>query len=148
MAKNGGGTNMYRRTLLEQLDLIILVGSDGLIQSLPKNNIRKNGKVDNRKGKIIKPAIDKYGYYRVTFSHNNKRRTYLVHRLVARAYLNNYDDTLQVNHKDGNKRNNNYNNLEMVTLQENIKHSIENGLKPKMQRDCFGRFICKKGDMK
>lgn len=130
---------------LKELDLFIWVDEMGYIETLPKTNIRKNGRVDNRNGKFIKPAKDKYGYFRVSFSNNGKRKSYYVHRLVAMAYLPLYNDSLQVNHKDGNKLNNNRFNLEMVTLQENIRHSIETGLKPKMERDKYGRFKCKKG---
>lgn len=130
---------------LKELDLFVWVDEMGYIETLPKYKLRKNGRKDNRRGKIIKPAKDRYGYLRATFSNNNKRKSYYVHRLVAMAYLPNYDDKLQVNHKDGNKLNNNRLNLEMVTLQENIKHSIETGLKPQMERDRFGKFKCKKG---
>lgn len=130
---------------LKELDLFVWVDEMGYVETLTKHKVRKNGRKDNRLGKIIKPTMDKYGYLRVTFSNNNKRKSYYVHRLVAMAYLPNYTDKLQVNHKDGNKLNNNRFNLEMVTLQENIKHSIKTGLKPQMERDRFGKFKCKKG---
>lgn len=136
---------MQKLLLLKEIDLFVWVDENGYIETLPKTKIRKNGRIDNRNGKFIKPAIDKYGYFRATFSNNGKRKSYYVHRLVAMAYLPLYDDSLQVNHKDGNKLNNNRFNLEMVTLQENIKHSIETGLKPKMERDKYGRFKGKKG---
>ena len=126
--------------LIELDNLEIIVYKDGKIETCFHNNIRKNGRIMNRKGKILKPGIDKYGYYRITLSYNGKRKSYYVHRLVARAYLKDYDETLQVNHKNGIKTNNRIENLEMVTLQENIKHSIKTGLKPKLKRDKFGRF--------
>lgn len=126
--------------LIELDNLKIIVCDNGDIFTTDKNKIRSNGRKDNRKGKKLKPATDKDGYLRITLTNNGKRKSYYVHRLMARAYLKNYDDKLQVNHKNGIKNDNRIENLEMVTLQENIKHSIKTGLKPKLKRDKFGRF--------
>lgn len=129
---------------LEELDnLEIVVCSNGEIFTLPKRNIRANGRIDNRKGVKLKQVKDKYGYYKITLSFNHKRKTYFVHRLVAKAFIPNYKENLQVNHKNGIKADNNVENIEMVTLQENIRHSIESGLKPKMIRGKNGRFLRK-----
>lgn len=129
---------------LDELDgLKILVCSNGEIFTLPKMKTRSNGRKDNRSGVKLRPTKDRYGYYRITLSYNNKRKSHYIHRLVARAYLKNYSEQLQVNHKDGIKTNNDIKNLEMVTLQENIRHSIETGLKPKMIRDKSGKFLRK-----
>ena len=128
---------------LSELGISIKVDSIGNVYTLDKTNVRSNGRLDNRKGRKLKPSMSK-GYYRVTFSNNHKRKSYFVHRLVAMAFLDNYSDTLQVNHIDGNKLNNCIDNLEMVTIQENIRHSIVTGLKPQMVRDSFGRFLRKK----
>lgn len=129
--------------LIELNNLEIIVHKTGKIETCFHNKIRCNGRKLNRKGKILKPAIDKYGYFRITLSNNDKRKSYYVHRLVAKAYLKKYNDNLQVNHINGNKKDNRVENLEMVTLQENIKHSIKTGLKPKLKRDKNGRFCGK-----
>ena len=129
--------------LIELDNLEIIVTNDGDIFTTNKNKIRSNGRLDNRKGKKLKPGIDKDGYLRITLTNNGKRKSYYVHRLVARTYLKDYNEQLQVNHKNGIKTENRIENLEMVTLQENIKHSIKTRLKPKLIRDKFGKFCGK-----
>ena len=115
--------------VLELFDgLKIKVSEDGKIYTFDHNVIRKNGRLDDRKGKQLKPGIDKYGYERVVLTKNGIRKTYLVHRLVALAYIPNIENKPTVNHKDGNKRNNNVSNLEWATHKEQKTHEIKNGL--------------------
>ncbi len=60
------------------------------------------------------------------YSHNkDRRKTYKVHRLVAMFYLPDYSENLQVNHINGNKKDNRVENLEMVTNQENVIHAYK-----------------------
>lgn len=66
---------------------------------------------------------DHKGYQRVFLFLGNKRKTHFVHRLVAEAFIKNKNDKEFVNHKDGNKRNNNVDNLEWCTREENQRHS-------------------------
>jgi len=65
------------------------------------------------------------GYKRVFLFKGDVRKSYFVHRLVAEAFIKNSKDKPQVNHKDGNKENNNVKNLEWMTREENQKHSRE-----------------------
>ena len=69
------------------------------------------------------------GYCRVHFSHKGINYKELVHRLIAKAFIPNPDNKLQVNHIDGNKKNNNVNNLEWCTAGENIKHAYKTNLR-------------------
>jgi len=62
-------------------------------------------------------------------------RNYIVHRLVASAFLPNPDSKPEVNHKDGDKTNNHIDNLEWVTAKENTWHSIEGGFTRKMKKN-------------
>ena len=82
----------------------------------------------SNKEKILKPFARPNGYLGVTLSKKGKSITKSIHRIVAETFISNQNKLLQVNHKDGNKQNNNVNNLEWCTAQENIKHSWKNGL--------------------
>jgi hypothetical protein len=67
---------------------------------------------------------------RVELWKNGKHKTYLVARLVALAWCPGYFDGATVNHIDGNPQNNNANNLEWVSLKENISKGFDAGLYP------------------
>ena len=86
------------------------VSNCGRIKSLIKNE------------KILKPG--KVGkYYHVTLRKNNASKNFYVHRLVGSAFINNFKNFSDINHKDGNTANNNVDNLEWCTRSENIKHA-------------------------
>lgn len=70
------------------------------------------------------------GYLQVTIGSRLKKRvTRKIHRLVALAFIPNPNNYKQVNHIDGNKQNNNINNLEWIDNKNNQRHAILNGLK-------------------
>jgi len=72
----------------------------------------------------LKYALNNRGYYSVGI----RRKTHMVHRLVAQAFIPNPDNKPFVNHKDGNKLNNHVDNLEWCTCAENNAHARETGL--------------------
>lgn len=81
------------------------------------------------KKKKLKPNADKNGYLHIgLFIETGKRKWFRIHRLVAEKYVPNPNNYPQVNHKDGNKQNNYYKNLEWCTCKHNIRHSWANGL--------------------
>lgn len=86
----------------------------------------------NKIGKILKPKKDgKDKYLMICLCKNGNKKYYLIHRLVAETFIPNPENKLQVNHIDGNKKNNKVDNLEWVTCSENINHAYENDLNSK-----------------
>lgn len=82
-------------------------------------------KVNSR---ILKQQTNHKGYRVIRVVDSGKKITKSVHRLVANAFLPIVYGKNQVNHKDGNKSNNNIENLEWCTNQENQLHAIRLGL--------------------
>lgn len=68
------------------------------------------------------------GYHYVHLCARSVGRNYLVHRLVAMAFLPNPGNKREVNHKDGNPLNNHVDNLEWSTRKENARHAYDTGL--------------------
>lgn len=90
-------------------------------------SVSSNGRVySNRFGWFLTPCFHRRsGYMAITI----KGRHFNLHQLVANAFLGyDFHDKLQVNHIDGNKLNNNVENLEVVTRSENMKHAWKTGL--------------------
>lgn len=91
--------------------------------------VTENGFIFRRTdGYQYKPTLDGKGYLRLRLPYPNAetsdgRYPFKVHRLVAMFYLENYSETLQVNHKNGIKTDNRVENLEMVTNRENVLHA-------------------------
>jgi len=97
------------------------------IKDYPHHYISKCGKVlstnfaNHKCTKILKRNISNSGYY-VVHLHNKTR---LIHRLLGLQFIKNPENKSQINHKDGNKLNNNLENFEWCTRSENQKHRFE-----------------------
>ena len=88
-----------------------------------KYQISSWGRVKNIKsGNIIAPYRNSKGYLKISLYANGKNNKYRINRLVALAFVPNPYGLPQVNHKDGNKENNSYTNLEWTTNGINAKH--------------------------
>lgn len=109
------------------------VSNLGRVRSLERVVIRSNGRPHRIRERILKQAIDPNGYYRCGLSMNKKLYTYKVHRLVADAFCKKYLTKKEVNHINGNKKDNRAINLEWVNRSENVKHSYNNGLQKPMR---------------
>lgn len=87
-------------------------------------SISNYGNVKNNKtNKILKNSIDRYGYYKINLSKNNKGKHFKIHRLVAIHFIDNPDNKKCVDHIDNNPLNNHINNLRWATYQENNRNS-------------------------
>lgn len=108
------------------------VSNYGNVRSLDRfvSVVRSNGRPYNRKfkGRQLSINVINHDYATVWLETPNKSDSFLVHRLVAKAFLSNSENKRTVNHKDGNKLNNYVENLEWATYQENIVHARLTGL--------------------
>ena len=102
---------------------------DGKIWSYPKPPRNVNGTwlepIPSTKKRI------KGTEYTILFVHlfkDKKGKSFLIHRLVAEAFLPNPENKPQINHKDGNTLNNHIDNLEWVDAFDNMRHAQKNGL--------------------
>ena len=101
--------------------------------------IYDNGDVLNTlTGKILKGSIGEHGYKYYRLSKNNTKKMFYAHRLVAEAFIPNPSNLPVVNHKDGNKLNNNIVNLEWVSYSENTTHAHQEKLiKPISKKEYY-----------
>ena len=105
------------------------VSDTGLVKSIGRSIDKKmfGGNMGSyfREEKILKPGKNR-DYLHLTLRKDNKSKIFKVHRLVLQTFspINNYE-FLQVNHKDGDKSNNNLNNLEWITQQDNQLHRYQ-----------------------
>lgn len=117
--------------LKENDDIIQLkpiMGYDGIY------SISSDGEVySHRSNKMLQPEISNTGYKRVDLRINGKHDKRSIHRLVGEAFIENTNtDKIFINHKNGKKTDNNYNNIEWATPSENNIHASKYG---KMKRN-------------
>lgn len=94
----------------------------------PNYEISDFGNFRNKLGKNLRLNINKRGYYYCNISTKGLVTKVKIHRLVASYFVANPNNKDTVNHKDGNKLNNHYSNLEWLTRKENIQHGYTNNL--------------------
>lgn len=102
------------------------------IPGLGKYQASSLGRLRGTGGGILKVQEERDGRLRVSlWTKDRGMKRYLVHKLVMLAFEGECPRGHQVNHKDGNCRNNRLSNLEYVTPRRNYDHSIELGLHPR-----------------
>jgi predicted XRE-type DNA-binding protein len=100
------------------------------LKSFPMYRIYEDGKIySNYRNKYKAPEVSKNGYLRVQLIQDKTRKKFSIHKLVALLFLKNSNNFPVINHKDGNKTNNHYSNLEWCTWRHNNKHAYDVGLK-------------------
>lgn len=103
------------------------------VEDYPNYIVSDSGRVQSKaRGQWREMTItdDRYGYPKIVLSKDGHRVTKSIHQLVAKAFVDGYSDALQVNHIDGNKHNNNFSNLEWVTVGDNLRHAYASNLNP------------------
>ena len=100
-----------RQVSIKNYEDLYEVSSDGRIYNIKRKKYLKNVLADR--------------YYIVLLYRDNKRKRYYVHRLVADAFCEKQEGKNYVNHKNLDRNNNDYSNLEWVTAKENRIHYIE-----------------------
>lgn len=93
------------------------------IPGLRDHKVNRDGVVIGPRG-IMKPTKDKGGYLQLYFSEDGFKVNMSVHQVVATTFIPNPDNLPEINHKDEDKENNKYNNLEWCTHQYNSAYSL------------------------
>ena len=101
--------------------------------------VSNKGRIKNaRNNYVLKNLIGPTGYYYVTLSLGSResRKVVKVHRCVAESFLENLYNLPIINHKDGDKLNNNVSNLEFCSYQYNVEHAIAKKLFDPKENKC------------
>ena len=102
------------------------VSNLGRVRSVDRYVIDSLGHRRFYKGKVLFPVKNNLGYLLVSICCNGKHKMFLVHRLVAQAFLLNPENLTEVNHKDEDKTNNNVENMEWCNRSYNINYGTRN----------------------
>ena len=115
-------------------DNVYQISNLGRVRSLNRTDVDCHGRMQKRKGKLIKPTENSNGYLRVYLAYRGKKEKRFIHRMVAEAFVPNSDPDINdiVNHMDCNPKNNKYDNLEWTTRKGNIQYAV---LKGRMKRN-------------
>jgi len=97
-----------------------MVSSYGNVKSVDRDISYPHGAKEHIKGKDLYQTTVNSGYKQVVFYLNGKKYRKYVHQLVGQAFISNPRRLTEINHKDYDKSNNNYHNLEWCTHLENI----------------------------
>lgn len=110
------------------------VSNLGRVKSLDKE-ISNNRCEYTKKGKILKPYLDKDGYGTVNLYKDGNKKLLKVHRLVAQSFIENNENKPTVNHKNSIRFDNRADNLEWATYSENNQHAFDSGFQIPMKKD-------------
>ena len=125
---------------IEGYEGLYQVSSLGRVRSLPRITIKIDGNKYSFKGRILKLTPDTKGYYMVGLSKKDNIKTKRVHRLVAEAFISNPNNLRTVDHINEDKTDNRIENLQWLSLKDNINKYYKNRLTickaPQKCEDC------------
>lgn len=109
---------------IEGYEGLYQVSSLGEVRSMDRIVKSKGDLMQRIRGRIIKPTIQRKGRCSIALHKDGQLKNYMVHRLVAKAFIPNDDpeNKTQVNHKDENQSNNRVDNLEWCDAKYNINY--------------------------
>lgn len=102
--------------------------------------ISNKGRVRNAEGRILKARTQNKGYFYVTLHSNHKERKFTIHRLVAEAFIPKINGFNQVNHINGNKKDNSVENLEWCNQRLNYNHGMQKFLYSHNENHYFAKL--------
>jgi hypothetical protein len=123
---------------IEDYEGLYQVSNFGMVRSLEQEGERKQG--GQRRNSNLCPSSNGNGYVYVSLIKNKQRKNFYIHRLVARAFIENTNKKRFVNHKNGIKDHNTVANLEWCTESENVNHAYKTGLIPKGEKSHLAKL--------
>ena len=119
------------------------VSSYGRVKSLEKYRYNNGGK-QLLKERILRPINNGNGYFMVRLYKNKTYKYYLIHRLVAEAFIPNPDNLPIINHRDEDKTNNVTDNLEWCDAKYNSNYgtAIERTINTKIKKGYYNKELC------
>ena len=117
-------------------------GYEGLYQVSNLGRVRSLYYQGHKREKILKTSRYSNDYLKVTLCKNSdNHKDYMVHRLVAQAFIPNTNNYPQINHIDSNRQNNCVSNLEWCTASQNIKHAYVYGNRKPVERTSLSKIV-------
>lgn len=113
--------------IVEGTNDLVIISNNGKVKALPRYAKTGNGE-RFIKEKELKISIYPNGYCFFRFNLSNKTKCFLLHRELAKAFIEKPNGKDFINHKNGIKSDNSLNNLEWCSGSENIQHAIKNKL--------------------
>lgn len=97
-----------------------------IIYDFPNYFVSNYGRVKNKTGRILKLTLSNMGYFRINLSLGKRgsHKTNYIHKLVAKAFLPNWNNYIECDHKNRDKTDNRYFNLRWITHSNNIRNFI------------------------